>query len=205
MNWILERLSKEGAVIADAPLTFGVAVLAAAIVVWLLFRHQIANLKSSIQFRDDQIADYRTKLDGATPDEARARIERLEARIQQLEAIAPRTLSHQQLEAVTEEARRAPGRILVTYDLAASDGISLQSQFLQAFRKAGWTASGNFMAGGDEPYDHEFALNLPDKETKASQAARAALEAAHVRFVNGQAGDSNHSVDAEIVIFARIA
>ncbi|RWH69157.1 hypothetical protein [Mesorhizobium sp.] len=198
---IIDRLAKEWPVISGAPFSFIIAIAIVGTVIWLALRWQYG---ARLTHRDDEIAAYKRKLDGASPDEARLHIDRLEARIRQLEAIAPRTLGPEQIEAIIEAGRRAPGRIYITYDSAASDGGALQAQLLQAFRKAGWAASGNFMAGGEDDYVHEFVLNLPADATPASLAARTALESAKISFASGQRSDNNPDVDAEIVIFARI-
>ncbi|RJT42671.1 hypothetical protein D3227_02125 [Mesorhizobium waimense] len=179
----LDQLKAVWPLVTQAPWGFAPVAFAVLASGWavgrFMYGQRIALLK-------ERIESYKEKLDGASPEEARLRIDRLEARIRQLEATAPRTLGPEQMEAIAEAGRRSPGRILITYDSAASDGGALQAQFLQAFRKAGWTASGNFMAGGEDDYLHEFVLNLPADATPASQAARTALQSAKISFASGQ-------------------
>lgn len=52
-----------------------------------MFSERIATLKSRIEARDEKISDYDQKLEGASPDEARKRIEALEL---QVKALSPR-------------------------------------------------------------------------------------------------------------------
>lgn len=201
MGDFLDQLQKVWPLVRTAPWGFSSIAFALLLAGWVVGRFMFGE---RIETLKERIESYKEKLDGASPEEARSRIDRLEARIQQLEATAPRTLSPEQMEAITEAGRRARGRIYITYDSAASDGPALQAQLLQAFRKAGWTASGNFMAGGEDDYLHEFELRLPTDLTPASEAARTALESAKISFVRGQISDNIPDEDAEIVIYTRV-
>lgn len=180
----------------------------ASVFVALLFFGWVAGRFMSnerIAILQERVDAYKDKLDGASPDEARRQIEELKESIQRLQDAAGRILTSKQMEAITQMAQRSSGRVCVTYDSATPGGGSLQSQFLKAFRAAGWIASGGLMAGGDDPSDHEFVLNVPNEETPASKAARAALEAAKIPFESGKIGDYHQNVDAEIVIFDKVS
>jgi hypothetical protein len=71
--------------IANAPVSYIVAVLGAALLIWIAlgWRYDaiINNKDSEITLLKSQRDDYRDKLGGASPDQAKARIDDLERRI----------------------------------------------------------------------------------------------------------------------------
>lgn len=72
----LDRLQAEWPVIEKAPLAFAVAVFVVGGAVWAivhaLYRQQIGNLKSRLDLKDGQIADYERKSSVATQKEVKA-------------------------------------------------------------------------------------------------------------------------------------
>src|SRR4051812_48406351 len=110
---IIDHLDKQWAVISQAPTIF---VIAAALIFGLAFAiskllhghtisghlASIASLEHRLKLKDDRIADYERKLEGATPDEAKARIQALEHR---LEALAPRRLSEEDKKMLAQGAK----------------------------------------------------------------------------------------------------
>ncbi|MGD0643114.1 MAG: hypothetical protein ABSC22_20435 [Roseiarcus sp.] len=91
---IIETLRREAAVIRGAPWSVSVIALAVAGCVWFLVKEidagTISAKNATIETQRTQIDAYRDKLNGATPDEAKAHLDDLTARIVKLE---PRTLS----------------------------------------------------------------------------------------------------------------
>jgi hypothetical protein len=79
---IRQNLLDQWQVIADAPAIFAMAVLVVAALIWIAMRWaygaRIQHKDAQIALQQAQIDDYRRKLDGASPDEARARIAALE-------------------------------------------------------------------------------------------------------------------------------
>jgi hypothetical protein len=90
--------------------------------------------------KNTQLDDYREKLKGATPDEAKARIEALAADVTYLRKHAlPRTLSESQLRDI-ETAARAAGfsTIAIMYKELGFDTARLAEVLRSAFDAAGW-------------------------------------------------------------------
>lgn len=90
MGDLISTLKENWAVIADAPLAFAIWTLILLAIIWAIVTwakaNQVGDLESRITLRDDRIAEYERKLDGASPQQAHERIERLEGRIAQMEA-----------------------------------------------------------------------------------------------------------------------
>ncbi len=75
--------------VKDAPILYISALAAIAVLIWVVITHlksgRIESLEERIRLRDDEIADYKRKLEGATPDEAAAKIAEAERSILILE------------------------------------------------------------------------------------------------------------------------
>ena len=102
------RIAQEWPVIAAAPVTFVGVVSAAALIIWLALKWsyksvldgkngEIASKASEIALLQRQRDDYKDKLSGASPDEAKAKIDDLERRLVLLE---PRRLATEQRDAI---------------------------------------------------------------------------------------------------------
>src|SRR5438105_854776 len=82
LDTIVKYLLGEFRMIAEAPVSFAVVVLAAVLIAWwaLDWRYSavISNRDSQITLATAQRDDYRDKLKGATPEEAKAKIDALE-------------------------------------------------------------------------------------------------------------------------------
>ena len=64
--------------IAGAPLVFGAAVLFLGAIIWAALRWRYSSL---IEHRNHIIALYKARLNGATPDQAKAKIDSLEGQV----------------------------------------------------------------------------------------------------------------------------
>lgn len=88
LQQIVERLWKEREVIGNAPVAFVLSLLALGAILFALFQwrysDRLDSLEGRIKLKDDLIASYKTKLDGASPDQAKERIVALEARCSEL-------------------------------------------------------------------------------------------------------------------------
>lgn len=86
----LDHIAREWGVITQAPMTFIAATLVMAALAYGASRWRFGGTIESLQHRlalkEDQLADYRDKLKGASPDEARARLDGLESRVEELRA-----------------------------------------------------------------------------------------------------------------------
>jgi membrane protein implicated in regulation of membrane protease activity len=207
---LIAYISGEWGVISQAPLTFAVGALLIAALVYAIIRQQFADRLESaegrLKLRDDQIADYREKLQGATPDEARARIDDLEPRIQQVrDDLSPRQLSQTQIDALVEVARRKPGSAFISRDMTCGDGAHLMIGLQNAFRAAGWRVISGFVGGPDTlpPEGLALAANNPDKLTPVEQVVFDALSTAKVPFAvtfGGRVGEG----EAELIVTTRL-
>jgi len=74
-------------VIARAPLPFFIALVVAGAIIWIVlaysYRTRLSNLASEIALVTRQRDDYRDKLGGASPDEAKRKMEELEKRVKE--------------------------------------------------------------------------------------------------------------------------
>ena len=184
MGDFLSTLKDNWAVIAAAPLAFAIwtAVILAAC--WALVSHlktnQIGNLDSRIALRDDEIADYKRKLEGATPEEAAQKIARLEEAVARLQ---PASFTKEQLMKLTKAIENIKGTMEVYVDGAYPDGPSLAAQLIEAFRDAGWSASSGMVIGpaNRPPNGIEFS-NAPEVAPELRSATLNALAEAGLRF-----------------------
>jgi hypothetical protein len=113
IDQVIERLAKEWPVISGAPISFAIAVFVLGTLIWLALRWQYS---ARLAHRDDEIAAYRRKLDGASPDEAAQKIAALEKR---LDAATPvpieelqRGLKHAEAVARQNQIRQLVDRYL---------------------------------------------------------------------------------------------
>lgn len=183
----IEFFAKEGAVIAQAPVTFAIATILifglAYAAASFRFGSKIAGLEAErgilserIQLRDDRAAEYERKLQGASPDEAKAELEELK---QKLAALVPPRLSPEQANKIVALASKSPAQMQVVFDSSGPYGDSLANDFLEAFGRAGWDASGiNQMGSGGPP---RIIAVLPH-QSAAGSAATDALHAAGIDF-----------------------
>jgi hypothetical protein len=137
---VLETLRAEGVAIGQAPWSFAICVAVVTGVLFVVLRafkaQEIADLHSRLTLKSDEAADYRRKLDGATPEEARARVTKLELEVQQLKS----AVSHRRINA---DIRNALDRITatkpvkITYNASAEDGPELATEIRDYLRRRG--------------------------------------------------------------------
>lgn len=77
MGDIISTLKENWAVIVDAPLAFAIWTLVLAALLWAILTwaksNHIGDLKSRLSLKDDLIAEYQRKLNGASPQQAHRR------------------------------------------------------------------------------------------------------------------------------------
>lgn len=89
---LVKELLEQWAVIAQAPLPFVISLVTSVAIVWgvfhFVYRTRFENMEARLEIKDDQIElvtrqrdEYLEKLGGASPDQAKARIEELEKRV----------------------------------------------------------------------------------------------------------------------------
>src|ERR1039457_1417985 len=109
MESLLKYVVGEMSVIAHAPATFVAALLILAGCIWWAMEWRyggvIANRDAKLSSARTQRDEYKEKLQGATPDQAKARIDTLEARLANIE---PRRLSTERRAMLADKLRLPP-------------------------------------------------------------------------------------------------
>ena len=185
MESILKYFAAEGRVILKAPVTFGIALVLLVGLVWTAlswdFSSRIANLDSRISLRDDQIADYKSKLNGATPDEAKKRLDALES---ELKALTPRRLTGDQKNKIAQALKGTTGMLYLAQDMAATDATGLTRDLSVAFIEAGWQTILPSIFGPPQIPPTGIALLVADSGSlkPAEITVKRALESARIEF-----------------------
>lgn len=182
----LATIQKEWPVISQAPWSVGtIAILclgAGWVVAWFLIRERGANLESRLKLRDEEIADYKNKLSGATPDEAKARLDALESAVL---ALSPRRLSEQQNAAIKSALGATRGVIELQLEMSVADVRRYGADFERVFREAGWQVLTSQLLGlgaGQPPSGLALKVGSIQSLTPLEQAVLTALRGASVRF-----------------------
>ena len=122
--------------IAEAPLVFGAAVLFLGAMIWGALRWRYSGI---IEHRNRIIALYKARLNGATPDQAKAKIDSLEGQVASLKNREwPKLTS----AAVTdfESILASQGSHVVSVLPQDKDSVFLARDLVDAFKRIGWKA-----------------------------------------------------------------
>ena len=132
----VQRALGEVRLIAEAPLIFAAAVLLLSALIWAALKWRYAN---SIEQRNRLIALYKARLDGATPDQAKAKIDSLEG---QVNSLKNREWTKLHPAAVTEfeSILAAQGSHAVSVLPQDRDSMFLARDLVDAFKRIGWKA-----------------------------------------------------------------
>jgi hypothetical protein len=182
LDEIKKSLLDQWQMIAGAPVIFIMAILIVGATIWAVLRWaygaQVQNKDALIALQVAQLNDYKDKLSGASPEQAKARIDALETQIKQL---APRSLDEVQTSSlVAAVARVGAHSIDVMCDMACSDGKKFAGQLGHAFKNAGWAVRYPMLGGpGNPPYTGLGLLvrdvaNLNAVESAVAQGLRGA-------------------------------
>ena len=193
--------------VVQIPVPFLTTILASGWLIWLVVKHtfdtRLANADSTKQLLERQLQEYRDKLSGASPDEARARMDALEAR---LDAMGPRKLPPEKRQLMVPILGEFGGSSAsIAYDAGASDAQVFTKHLAAAFTAAGWQVQLPMVVGIGSPpptgigVSVSNAAQLSPHENAACQALRAAglefdLQVAPKRW------HPNHEFAVEIVI-----
>lgn len=178
-----QYLGQEWKVIGAAPFTFIIGLFLAAIVIWAIIKGMGAATESAlrerISLRDDQLLDYKEKLSGASPDEARRRIEVLEKRIAELE---PLTIPQDQQEAMIKALRLVSGQVSIFREMGAATLVKLHNQLSLVLKKAGWNViNGTGMDMNFEP-DSKVTVTSPNLTSPQFRVLNEALKLGGIPF-----------------------
>jgi hypothetical protein len=126
----------EARLIAEAPLVFGAAVLFLGAIIWAALKWRYS---ASIDHRNRIIALYKARLNGATPDEARAKMDSLEGQVVSLKnrewpKLAPAAVTD------FENILASQGTHVVAVVPQDRDSVFLARDLVDAFKRIGWKA-----------------------------------------------------------------
>jgi hypothetical protein len=175
---------------ANLPLFFVILVLMFAAAWWLInwrYGAIIENKDSEITLLKGQRDDYKDKLHGATPDQAKARIDDLEQKLNLLaKQVAQRSLTPEQRDIMVRVARIPKGtaEVSVFHEGGCIDCPGYSADLEQVLRDAGWNVGTGVVEGpGRRPALGPGLLvrdskNLDSIETKLKDS----FEAAKIQF-----------------------
>lgn len=197
------RVRQEISAVGSAPVAFTVIVLAAAVVMWGVTHWSYATLLSSkntrIAFLERRVAEWRDKMSGMSPDEARARLQALETQVKSLQIrLEPRTLTDEMRQALIDRARLRPGQqstLSILSEEDCSDCQRFAAQLVSALRETQtWTANVGIFNEKIARPRYGLAVRVADPLRPPPEAARlqAGLQAARIPFemIGGGSGTS---------------
>lgn len=151
MAGLQERLREEAKAIASAPLIAAMLLAVVVAAVWALmqwsYHGALAGKDAYIAALERRVAEYRDKLDGASADEARARIAALETEVKTLRIrLQPRRLTALQRQTIIDRSRPPAGAsanaVAVLVQDKCSDCVPFATELVDALRDSGgWSAS----------------------------------------------------------------
>jgi len=217
MEQFIKYVLGEIRVIAGAPLSFAVAIFVVGGAIWWLLDWKyaaiisqrdgvISNKDAELSLIKGQRDEYKDKLSGATPDQAKARIDALEAR---LAAVEPRRLNTEQRAALIARLSLPPGTVptIAIAAEATSDSPQLAADLAATFKSAGsWNViEATVMGIGNRP-PSGIGINLPDPNNPPMEATiiMNAFRVAKIAFDLRQAPLRPGTV-VEILICSRIS
>jgi hypothetical protein len=195
-----EKLQREWAVIRGAPWSFVTAVAITAGAIWFFLSEinqgTISAKDATIETLKAQTDSYREKLSGATPEEAKARIDELEARVRRIE---PRQLSPQQKKIITENALLpawASYTLSIESDLRCLDCKQYAGEFSDIFSEAHWVIMAPMIEKPSTKSSKGIAVlsSDPNNPLPAAAALIRALKAADIQFDLMPGSDLNFSL-----------
>jgi len=148
-DWLI-KLLEQWEVIARAPLPFFIALVVASAIIWIVlsysYRTRLSNRASEIALVTRQRDDYRDKLGGASPDEAKRKMEELEKRVKETIGSRWEPLTKDEAARLSAAvAKLEKRRIQVMF--ANQLGKALARSIADAFETAGWNDT-RFSEGG---------------------------------------------------------
>jgi hypothetical protein len=194
-QWMQDLTAGWPMIRANIPTFIIIAVLIFGAIWWLMdWRYGgiitsrdgiIANKDSEITLMRGQRDDYKEKLSGATPEQAKARIDALESRLARLE---PRRLTETQRADLTARLPIPTGAtylVAVSRDMACADCSGLAADISRAFSGAGgWQISNPMMMGINNTPPHGIAVRCADINNPSPEARIVieAMRAARIQF-----------------------
>jgi hypothetical protein len=152
VEWFIKYVLGEWSVIKTAPLAFATAVTAVVIGTMTLFSWGYGR---EVSYLNVQLADYKEKLKGDSPEQAKARIDILERAVVQTIGYPWRPLTQGEIAALAAALKRSSHRkfllLRVNYN-----GKALANTLYDAFAAAGWVG----VLSQISPVDTDYGLQL---------------------------------------------
>lgn len=168
-----QGLRQQMSAVASAPLLLAVAVLVIGAVVWgilqVSYRTVLSNKDRHISMLERRVAEYRDVVGGASPDEARRRIEAMEAELKTLRLrLQPRHITPEQRQAIVDRSRlpagAQPRAVTVISEDNCSDCAAFAAELVAALRDTqAWNVSTTSVATLPERSRAGLAIRVPDR------------------------------------------
>ncbi len=186
----LDVLRTESAVIVQSPWSFAICLLVVAGVIYAVLRsmkaQEIGDLHSRLALRKDEIEAYRRQLDGASPEQAKARLDALEATVARLQ---PRRLSAEQQDGIRSAIASSPSVVTIG---GSEEARQLRSDFIAVFESAGWSVrNGGGGPGYPEAARTGLGVRVQDPAT-LTLLQTAFVNALHAHGVDFDLGQGEH-------------
>lgn len=170
----LQEFWRSAVVITVAALAFG------WVVGRFMYGQRIENLKGDLASADRRIAEYKDKLNGATPEEVKARIETLEAQIARLR---PPSLSAEQINAARAVlAKATPAGVNLVVHTAGIDNSRIPAQLKAVFQEAKWPVMDGLLFEMSNPAPSGIALMMSPEHLEQSVVVKNVLDATGVPY-----------------------
>lgn len=131
---LIKYIIGEFSVIRDAPVSFGLSVIAVGLLIFYLMTWGYGRENSYLR---TQLDDYKEKLKGATPQEARERIDALEAAAKETIGKKWTPLTAAEMDELSRQLMATP-KIKVHIMYENQLGRELAENLFSCFKKAGW-------------------------------------------------------------------
>lgn len=188
-----DRVRQELKAVASAPVAFAVIVITAGVVMWIVtqwsYSALLAGKDTHIAFLERRLADWRDKMAGMNPDEARARLHALETEVKTLQLrLKPRRLTEDMRELLIDRARLRAGAhyaLTILREADCSDCEGFAMQIAEALRESGgWTVTLGLSTERIERPRYGLAIRVADPLRPPPEAVRLqnALQVAQIAF-----------------------
>lgn len=183
-----KEILEQFALISAAPIPFSLVTIAIVGIVWVVvnwsYNAVLSSKNSQIELLERQVADYKDKLSGATPNEAKARIDSLETRLSRIE---PRRLLVEQRNIITSYVTVPYGvnyMISVQSEMACGDCRQYLDDFQDILYNAHWNIERISLSNATAASPKGIAILTPDIDHPLPEASvlTTALKAAKIDF-----------------------
>jgi hypothetical protein len=190
----LEPLKRQAKALASAPIVFGAILVLLVALIWGFvhwsYRGLLSGKDAQIASLERRLDDYRNSVDGASPEEARRRMESLETELSTLRIrLTQRRLTPAQRQAISDRSRRPAGtasrNITITAQEDCGDCKSFAAEIAEALAIAeNWTPSRQDVTNPKERPRSGLAIRVaePTRPPMEAVVLQQALQSAGLAF-----------------------